>query len=114
MVCEKCWIDARKRMLETGEATDLIYHRLLLERSDNPCSPKEQAGEWWDEELEKDTRPMMTVKYSPPKMAQKGYVYILESSMGFCKIGCSKDPRKRMQQFNVSLPFKVTLLHLEW
>lgn len=32
------------------------YHDLLEERKDNPCTPKEQAGQFWDEEKQCDSR----------------------------------------------------------
>jgi len=32
------------------------YNDLLKERKDNPCSQKEQAGQWWDEEKQIDSR----------------------------------------------------------
>ena len=54
--CEKCWNDAgREAYLEGGDKVE-IYHRLLKERDKNPCSPKEQAGQWWDEEKQIDVR----------------------------------------------------------
>lgn len=56
MVCEKCLADARKIMIGTGETERDAYLRLLLERADNPCSPREQAGEYWDDELRIDRR----------------------------------------------------------
>lgn len=34
--CEKCWADST--------AQGIPYHRLLLMRKDQPCSPEEQAG----------------------------------------------------------------------
>lgn len=54
--CEKCWGDAYLRHLETGGPQDICYHELLEERRDNPCSPKEQAGQFWDEEKQCDKR----------------------------------------------------------
>jgi hypothetical protein len=32
------------------------YNKLLLKRKDKPCSPQEQAGMWWNEELQIDER----------------------------------------------------------
>jgi len=32
------------------------YHDLLQERKDNPCTPKEQAGQFWDEKKQCDSR----------------------------------------------------------
>ena len=54
--CEKCWWDASLISRETGEDRIECYHRLLKERNNNPCSPKEQAGQWWDEEKQIDRR----------------------------------------------------------
>lgn len=36
------------------------YNDLLEERKDNPCSPKEQAGQWWNEEKQIDKRAIVT------------------------------------------------------
>ena len=54
--CEKCWGDAYYRYLTTGKDQDVCYHELLLERADNPCTPRDQAGDWWDEENQCDRR----------------------------------------------------------
>ena len=54
--CEKCWGDAYTRSLDTGHSQPDCYHKILIERTDNPCSPEEQAGQWWDEETQSDTR----------------------------------------------------------
>lgn len=53
MICEKCWADAFD-----GGYSDQVdnYRRLIQERKDNPCNPREQAGQWWDEERQVDTR----------------------------------------------------------
>lgn len=56
MVCEKCWNDARSAMLFLGEPIEKAYFRLIEERKDNPCTPKEAAGLYWDSEREVDTR----------------------------------------------------------
>jgi hypothetical protein len=32
------------------------YHDLLEERKSKPCTPKEQAGHWWDEQYQCDSR----------------------------------------------------------
>jgi len=55
--CEKCWWDAHIRVRE-GLAPDVAtaYHQLLKERKDNPCTPQEQAGEFWNEEKQCDSR----------------------------------------------------------
>ena len=54
--CEKCWGDAYRRMLSTGKSQGECYIELLEERKNNPCSPKEQAGQFWDEEKQIDKR----------------------------------------------------------
>ena len=54
--CEKCWWDAYKESLYRGGDRVEIYHKLLEERKDNPCTPREQAGEYWDEEKQCDIR----------------------------------------------------------
>ena len=56
VACEKCWSDARKLMFHTGIDIVEAYHELLKERENNPCSPEEQAGEYWDEEKQIDRR----------------------------------------------------------
>ena len=55
-MCEKCWAEAYlKSQYSTKTQTD-CYLELLEERKDNPCTPKEQAGGWWDEEKQCDSR----------------------------------------------------------
>ena len=54
--CEKCWDDAGMRSRETGKSKMACYHELIVERFDNPCTPKEQAGQYWDEEKQCDRR----------------------------------------------------------
>ena len=54
--CEKCWDDAGIRARETGKSKAECYQELINERNDNPCSSKEQAGQWWDEEKQIDRR----------------------------------------------------------
>lgn len=55
--CEKCWWDAHK-LVRDGVFTNIAeaYHYLLKKRDKNPCTPKEQAGQFWDEEKQIDTR----------------------------------------------------------
>ena len=52
--CEKCWKDAYDPYSSISQAER--YRQLIEERNDNPCSPKEQAGQFWDEEKQIDTR----------------------------------------------------------
>lgn len=54
--CEKCWKDAASIMLDTGESHYECYVRLLYERENNPCTPREQAGQFWDETRNVDRR----------------------------------------------------------
>lgn len=55
--CEKCWVDAyRRSLMRPNKIQAEHYHDLLEERRDNPCSPQEQAGEYWDEERQCDRR----------------------------------------------------------
>jgi len=56
--CEKCWrLAGLRSMSGPAEKTKTDhYHDILEETKDTPCTPKEQAGDWWDEELKKDTR----------------------------------------------------------
>lgn len=57
--CEKCWADAymialNDRTVDQGEA----YHNLVLSRTTHgpACTPREQAGQFWDEEKQRDSR----------------------------------------------------------
>ena len=55
--CEKCWGDAyRREMANTSKDQAQHYSDLLEERKDNPCTPEQQAGQWWDENHQCDTR----------------------------------------------------------
>ena len=55
--CEKCWVDAYTRSLvQPWKSQSEHYQELMLERRDNPCTPKQQAGSYWDEENQRDTR----------------------------------------------------------
>lgn len=58
--CQKCWSDAFTRSKLTYKSQAECYHELIEERNkDNPCSLKEQAGEFWDDKLKKDTRKVL-------------------------------------------------------
>ena len=54
--CERCWGNAfsRSHFGMTDQSDE--YAKLLEERKDNPCTPKEQAGQFWDEEKQIDIR----------------------------------------------------------
>ena len=54
--CEKYWNDAHSRAMSQHKSITDCYKELLEERKDNPCSPREQAGDFWDEENQCDTR----------------------------------------------------------
>jgi len=54
--CEKCWADAYGRSLSTGKGQTDCYYELLKQREGNPCTPQEQAGDYWDEEKQCDRR----------------------------------------------------------
>ncbi len=55
--CEKCWGDAYLRLQSNPWKTQVdCYLELLVERKDNPCSPRERAGQFWDEEKQMDKR----------------------------------------------------------
>jgi hypothetical protein len=55
--CEKCWWDAHT-LVRDGVFTNIpeAYSYLIKKRNDNPCTPKEQAGQFWDEEKQIDIR----------------------------------------------------------
>ncbi len=46
--CEKCWKD--------GGSTAAGYQIILEARKNNPCTLKEQAGHYWDEDRQMDRR----------------------------------------------------------
>ena len=54
--CEKCWGDAFVLSKTSGKSQPDCYKELLTFREDNPCSPEDQAGQFWDEEKQKDRR----------------------------------------------------------
>ena len=54
--CEKCWGDAFLISYGSFQTQTEAYYELLKERKENPCTPKEQAGQWWDEEKQVDKR----------------------------------------------------------
>jgi hypothetical protein len=59
--CEKCWADASADAHHRGGTTTDHYHRLLKERAESPCTPEEQAGQFWDAKHRCDLR-----IYTPP------------------------------------------------
>jgi hypothetical protein len=55
--CEKCWADAYMRTLsDPNKSRAEHYGDLLIERDHIPCSEKEKAGIYWDEERQCDSR----------------------------------------------------------
>jgi hypothetical protein len=56
MTCEKCWGDAYLRSRLSFKSQAECYTDLLKERINNPCTPEEQAGEYWDENTKSDKR----------------------------------------------------------
>lgn len=63
--CEKCWSDAFHRELAEPYKSQAQHYRDLIEERATPgliCSPKEQAGQFWDEEFQCDTRETLIFK----------------------------------------------------
>ena len=56
MMCEKCWREAYLKSHYTGKSQYDCYLELLEKRKDKPCTPREQAGGWWNEEKQCDSR----------------------------------------------------------
>jgi hypothetical protein len=54
--CEKCWAEAYTRSLGNGKSQTENYNDILAEKIGKACSPKEQAGQFWDEEKQCDRR----------------------------------------------------------
>ncbi len=59
-MCEKCWGDAYMMTLgEPSRSQGECYQELLVKRAADVafiCTPKEQAGQWWDEDKQRDSR----------------------------------------------------------
>lgn len=55
--CEKCWDDAfNAGWVEGGSQTERYYYLVAKRQVTNPCSLKEQAGQFWDEKKQCDRR----------------------------------------------------------
>ena len=54
--CEKCWGDAYLMSMYSGRSQSECYCELLAKRKDNPCNPREQAGQFWDDEKQCDRK----------------------------------------------------------
>ena len=52
-MCRKCWSDSYNYHDQGYETQTDKYTELVKSRD---CTPKEQAGEYWDEETQRDTR----------------------------------------------------------
>lgn len=55
-MCEKCWDDAFMKSYGGSTSQAEIYIKLIEERNPHQCTPRQQAGQWWDEEKQKDSR----------------------------------------------------------
>lgn len=62
MICEKCWGDGYFCSISSGVSRYKCYLNLLEKRKDNPCTLKEQAGIYWDESLQMDSRFLIEAK----------------------------------------------------
>lgn len=57
MICEKCWGDAWGRVIcDSSKTISQHYLDLLEERKNRPCTSQQQAGQFWDEQKQIDTR----------------------------------------------------------
>lgn len=65
-----------------------------------------------DRQLEKLKEAEEKVKTRPRNADPSGYVYLLQSSTGYYKIGRARNPNNRMATFGVKLPFEVEYRHL--
>jgi len=56
--CEKCWGEAFVLAYHSGKSQVECYHELLKAHEEMGiiCTPKEQAGQFWDEEGQCDSR----------------------------------------------------------
>jgi len=54
--CERCWGDAFHKSRITGRSQGECYTELIEERKNKPCTQKEQAGDYWNEENQCDKR----------------------------------------------------------
>lgn len=87
------WMDIRSRI-------DSFYDRF----SDDDITEIDDALDNAERQSE-----YMNAKPDKPKMRPKipGYVYLLFSENGFCKIGKSKSPADRLKTLSVKLPFDI-------
>lgn len=58
-MCEKCWGRAYMDTLDDPHLSQGDAYRRIINERDKAgfkCTPKEQAGQWWDEERQCDSR----------------------------------------------------------
>ncbi len=56
-MCERCWGDAFIRKMLHGGSQVENYKILVADRErEDPCSPQDQAGQFWDKEKQRDRR----------------------------------------------------------
>lgn len=57
--CERCWSDAYLLAVVRGVPQADVYEDLIRDVTEGhrrPCTPREQAGQWWDEARQCDSR----------------------------------------------------------
>lgn len=57
--CEKCWDEARKRYCSDPRKAIIDHYYIVMKEvqdSGYHCTPKEKAGNFWDEKNQCDTR----------------------------------------------------------
>ncbi len=55
---------------------------------------------------------LLLVEPAAPNQNKAGFIYLIRSVSGHYKIGCTKDPNRRLQMFSVKLPFEIEFIHL--
>lgn len=108
--CEKCWSDALTRHRIDGGSRVGHYFALVSERAYCPCTPREQAGQYWSEELQADIRVTMNKIY-PGKIRRN--IRALRS--GF--IVCHGDHWLRCKQVGnrgLNFSFQAISSHTYW
>jgi hypothetical protein len=83
MQCRKCWDEAGR--IASSRQSDQVeeYTRLIDSRKENPCSPEEQAGEYWDTERQVDTR------YDAVDLPENTAEHIAEQALAWVEGGTS-------------------------
>ena len=67
-----------------------------------------------DEEIEAYNAQVAEQRASRPQNAQAGYIYLLESSVGYYKIGKAADVEKRLGQHLRDYPVRLAVIHTIW